>query len=685
MKNILKGGILSLICVLILLALVTALVLLVIKPDANKKRGAVVFVGSGAIAALSFCLAIKYLGKNFNGFFPGEKEFSLFGIPLSGEHFGEFVSYGMLSIEIAIAIAIVYLGFKYKNYFAPVLSIIQIGLSLYFEFGIKVEAAAYNFYIDRFSVIMVLIIGIIGTLICVYALPYMKEHAKHLHKGEKDRTPYFFFLLFLFLAAMFGIVMSNNLQFMLFFWEITTLCSFLLIGYTKTDEAIKNSFRAVNMNLLGGLAFIIALILIGKNLNIIELNEFVKYAVESKTQGGNSYANISLLLLAFAGVTKAAQIPFSTWLLGAMVAPTPTSALLHSSTMVKAGVFLIIKLGPALGLSSFMDFTSPGFFVCMIGGITFLISSFQAITQSNAKRVLAYSTVANLGLIITCAGIGTPAAIWSAIFLTIFHAVTKSLLFLCVGTAEHNIGSRDIEDMDGLFNKMPRLALFMIIGISAMYLAPFGMLISKWAALQSFITDGTPLLTMVLAFGSAITLFYWTKWLGKMVAVVSDTKHIEKKTSKLELAVQGTLSLLVAATCILFPLISKDAVAPYVKNVSGQDFVTPIAFENLVIMVILVVLIIVLPVLFYGRSRRVIKNIYLAGAGEGDDRTYIGSMEKDVKFSLKNWYMESTFSEKLMQKIGYISTFIVIGIVFAYQIGIQFAINIVTKMMQGGF
>ena len=132
-------------------------------------------------------------------------------------------------------------------------------------------------------------------------------------------------------------------------------------------------------------------------------------------------------------------MPFHTWLLGAMVAPTPTSALLHSSTMVKAGVFLLIKLSPI-----FLVCPVAAVMTILVGGLTFLLCSFMAISQTNAKRVLAYSTIANLGLIVACAGVGTPEAVWAATFLVLFHAVAKSLLFLCVGTAEHHIGSRDI-------------------------------------------------------------------------------------------------------------------------------------------------------------------------------------------------------------------------------------------------
>ena len=223
------------------------------------------------------------------------------------------------------------------------------------------------------------------------------------------------------------------------------MCSFLLIGFTKTEEAIRNSFRQIIMNLLGGIAFLAALYL-SWLLNLIVSTSWSLLLLGTRCSCTGGFP--AGMCLSLAGITKAAQMPFHTWLLGAMVAPTPTSALLHSSTMVKAGVFLLIKCAPIYAVSF-----APSIMVILIGGLTFLLCSMLAISQSNGKRVLAYSTIANLGLITACAGVGTAEAIWAAIFLVIFHAVAKSLLFLCVGTAEHHIASRDIEDMDLLFMK----------------------------------------------------------------------------------------------------------------------------------------------------------------------------------------------------------------------------------------
>jgi ech hydrogenase subunit A len=662
----------GIIAALILFPLLAALLLLLIKSDSI--RGPLVIFASIVIAVLSVVVVVVNYGD-------GVKQF------WSGGEASEIAGYVMMGIEAVLALLIIYLGIKHKKYLASILAVIQTPILIWFELnkGHELEVAK-NVYIDKFSMILVLIIGIIGTLICVYAVGYMKDFSHHHADEGPDRRPLFFFLLFLFLSAMFGIVLSNNLIWMYFFWEITTLCSFFLIGYTRTPEAIKNSFRALIMNLLGGLAFVLGIVVLGSGYSTLELDQLISIGISSKASAGALDPGISLVvtLLAFAGITKAAQMPFNSWLLGAMVAPTPTSALLHSSTMVKAGVFLIVKLSPLLGVNSIIDI-GPGFMVAMVGGITFILASLAAISQSNAKRVLAYSTIANLGLIVSCAGIGTPEGVWAATMLIIFHAVTKSLLFLCVGTAEHNIGSRDIEDMDGLFGRMPRLATFMIVGISAMFLAPFGMLISKWAALQSFIDSGNIWVVIMVVFGSAVTLFYWTKWLGKMTAIVANRQNIQDQVHGEEWSVQGGLVGLVILVSLSFPLVSDKFVVPYLgaafQGISA-DTSAALSGDNMLIMVVMVALVLVLPLLFYGRTNKRIMPLYMSGVNKGDNLTFVGSMEQDVTVSLRNWYMEETFPEKLMNKIGIIATCIIFAMTFTYML--SFGILLFQYIAQNG-
>ncbi|MDO4545684.1 MAG: proton-conducting transporter membrane subunit [Bacillota bacterium] len=626
---------------LIFFPIIIAFILLVSKED--KVRDGVVKIAAAAIAIASVVVAVQFFSS-------GEKYFSFDG---------EIVSYVMMAIEVLLAGYIVYTSWKHKKYLVILFAVAQTCLMVWFEFtrghGIEVE---HNMYIDRLSIIMILIIGIIGSLICVYALGYMKDFQHH-HADQKDRRPWFFFVMFIFLAAMVGLVTANNMIWMYFFWEITSLSSFFLIGYTKTGEATNNAFRALVMNLAGGLGFAIGIVVLGTVFGTIELSTMLL--------AGSVYGELVAIpaaFFAFAGITKAAQMPFNSWLLGAMVAPTPTSALLHSSTMVKAGVFLIIKLAPVLGMGNF-----AGIMTMMVGGITFLMATFAAVSQSNAKRVLAYSTIANLGLIVTCGGIGTAAAVWAGVMLIIFHAVTKSLLFLCVGTAEHNIGSRDIEDMDGLFERMPRLAAFMMIGIAGMFLAPFGMLISKWAAMTAFVDSGNIILVGIICFGSAVTAFYWIKWMGKLSAIVAGEENIQKNVHKEEWFVQGTLVVLTIGVCLIFPLISMYMLVPYLEGVFGGLSAMILSADNMIIMVVMVAAIVLLTGLFFGKSKKKVVPIYLSGVNEGDNRTFYGPMGQDVQFSLRNWHMEQYFGEKKMNLIGGVLTTIMIIVGLGFMIG----------------
>ena len=622
--------------------LLVAIVLLVLKED--RARDVVVKVSAAVIAAASIYLVATNVATG------GES----FKVPHA-----ETIGTVMMVIEVCLALVIVVLGVMKKRYLAPVLSIIQTPLMIWFEVtkGHHIEVAN-EMYIDRLGMIMVLIVGIVGSLIAVFATGYMKDFQHH-QKGS-DRRPWFFFLIFLFLSAMFGLVMSNNLIWMYFFWEITSLVSFFMIGYNglfhKEEEedkiATRNAFRALVMNLGGGLGFAIGIILLGSAFGTLELDQMILLG-----SMGAVTVFIPAMFLAFAGLTKAAQMPFNSWLLGAMVAPTPVSALLHSSTMVKAGVFLIIKLAPVLSGNY------AGLMVSMVGGITFLMASFAAISQSNAKRVLAYSTVANLGLIVTCGGIGTPEAVWAGTLLIIFHAITKSLLFLCVGTAEHHIGSRDIEDMDGLFDRMPKLAAYMLIGIAGMFLAPFGMLISKWAAMVSFVDSGNVLLILIICFGSAATAFYWSKWMGKLAAIVANRENVETTVHGAERFVHTFLTALVVLVCICFPFISKTMIVPYLAGptVFGISVDTlPLADSNMMTMVIMVAVLVLLFAFFFGRTKKRIVPIYMAGVNQGDDLTFEDAMFQPKPVALRNWYMESYFGEFKMNVIGVATTSVII-------------------------
>lgn len=626
---------------LILLPLVVAILLLLLKQDGA--RNALVCVAAAAIAVLSVALAISYLRTGWIAF----------------SYSSEIVNICCTVFSVLLAVAILSFSIKYKNILVTALAVIQLAGSLVFEFvyskGIEVQQ---GLYIDSLSVIMALIIGIIGSGITVYALGYMIDFQHHEPEGAKDRRNIFFAIMYLFLSAMFVIVFANNLSWLFTGWEITTVCSFLLIGYTKTEEAINNAFRQIVFNMLGGIGFLVALYWCAINLHTLDFAEFIKIGLVNP-----SLVAVPVGFLAFAGLTKAAQMPFHTWLLGAMVAPTPTSALLHSSTMVKAGVFLLIKLAPL-----FLLCPAPAIMVILVGGITFVLCSFMAISQSNAKRVLAYSTIANLGLIVACAGVGTAEAIWAAILLTIFHAAAKSLLFLCVGTAEHHIGSRDIESMDLLFDRMPRLARLMMLGIMCMFVAPFGMLIAKWATLVSFVDQGQIALIIMLAYGSAATFMFWGKWIGKLSGIAGSPENVEITVHKSEWVSLMIMAIIAVIACVCLPAVSNLFVEPYIHGVShtvGQAITT----DNLWISSILAVFVVIL--LFgglNGKSKQKRVDVYLAGVNtQNDRRMFTNSLSGESEATVRNFYLDNIFGESKFRRVGEVmcSVIIVVALVAA--------------------
>jgi len=611
---------------LIVFPLVVAAVLLVVRQEAPRR--VVVIAAAVVIALASVALVIMNLGASTTLF----------------EFQSEALDFVCTGVSAAIAAVVVGFAVRYKNLWAAVLAAVQIAGTLVLEFVFAHEIEVpYGLYFDSLSLLMTLIIGVVGSGICVYALGYMEDFQAHQPEGAADRRPLFFALMFVFLAAMFVSVFSNNMEWMFTGWEVTTVCSFLLIGYTRTEEAINNAFRQIVMNLAGGLGFLAALYSCAITVGTFSFLDFLVIGVNEP-----AIVTFAVTALAFAGITKAAQMPFQTWLLGAMVAPTPTSALLHSSTMVKAGVFMLVKLAPVLAVAP-----APSIMVMLVGAITFVLCSFMAISQSNAKRVLAYSTIANLGLITACAGVGTPEAVWAATFLILFHAIAKSLLFLCVGTAEHHIGSRDIEDMDLLFDRMPRLARFMMLGIMAMFIAPFGMLMAKWATLVSFVDAGQVALIVILAFGSAATFMFWAKWLGKLAGIAGSPENVETTVKPTEWTALLLMACLLVLGCVFLPLISAAVVEPYIFGVYGtvgQD----ISADNLWLASLCTVIVVV--VLFAGvgakpKGRTV--DVYLAGVSrDGDARSFQNALSGTAEATTRNWYMESVFGEARIAPVG---------------------------------
>jgi ech hydrogenase subunit A len=604
----------------------------------EKVRGYIVYAGAGIIMLTTVIFIGTWIGDGAQTwmFYPET----------------EMIDHLMTVGDIFLMCLIIYLSVKHGKVLPIILSVAQTALVIYTEFTAEV-AEGPHMMVDWLTVLMCVIIAFIGGFICIYTVGYMKGYHHH-HKEVKDRQPFFFSMLFLFLAAMFGLVLSQNLVWIYFFWEITSVISFLMIGYTQSDEAVNNSFCALWMNLLGGLGFAVAIALMAQLHGTLQLLEVV-----------NIGALLPLMCLSLAGMTKSAQLPFSTWLLGAMVAPTPSSALLHSATMVKAGVYLLIRISPAL------EGNLVGIIVSSIGGFTFIMASMMAIAQNDAKKVLAFSTISNLGLIVACSGIGVEETVWAAVFLMVFHAVSKSMLFQSVGATENTLGSRDIEDMHGLIIRVPKLAYIMGIGIAGMYLAPFGMLISKWLALKAFVDSGNVILVLCIAYGSATTMFYWTKWLAKLLCyhIPRDTvKDVTRKDEYISMSFHAIVMLLL---CLFLPVVAITVVNPIVRELFGNTH-DVLSMSVLTTMAIMLVSIFIVPVVMFFISRRSHQElvpIYMNGVNEGDNRFFTNSFGGKDHLYLSNWYLRFEFGRRHLRIPSIIVATAVLVVGFCLVIG----------------
>ena len=352
-----------------------------------------------------------------------------------------------------------------------------------------------SFRADGFSLLFALLVGVMGVLVMVYAASYL---------GPKERHGRFYGFLLLFGGAMLGFVLSDNLIAMFAFWELTSVASFLLIGFWDTRRAAQDgAVKALVITSAGGLALlasVILLILAGGSVKVSQLDF-------AAVRSSSSFIP-ALVLLLFAAVTKSAQFPFYIWLPTAMEAPTPISAYLHSATMVKAGIVLLAKFAPLFVLSAW----SGG--LLYLGLVTMIWGSYLALKQDDLKALLAYSTVSQLGLLTALYGAGYPFAATAHL---VNHAAFKAALFLVVGSIDHETGSRSVRELSGLARKLPWTFLIAVpAALSMAGLPPFGGFISKELFYEEMLRSGT--LPMVLAVvGSVMTLTYSLRFLSVFV------------------------------------------------------------------------------------------------------------------------------------------------------------------------
>lgn len=360
-------------------------------------------------------------------------------------------------------------------YYASFIPLISSGTAVReFTAWIPFLGVNLNFVLDGLSLTFALIISGIGFAVFLYASYYLKHSPKIV--------PFYVYIL-IFMASMLGVVTCDNAIAMFVFWELTSISSYLLIGFHHEQEKSRYvALQALLVTAGGGLALLAAFILIWQVAPTFEISQMIAY---KDAIIGSEYYTAIFILFAIGAFTKSAQFPFHFWLPNAMEAPTPVSAYLHSATMVKAGIFILAKFTPILGGTELWQWTLAG-----IGGWTMLMASFMALKQTDLKKLLAYSTVSVLGTLTMLIGIGGEYAIPAMIVYLTAHALYKGALFLTAGIIDHQTGTRDISLIGGLKKYMPITATIGVLAaLSGMGIIPFVGFVGKemvYEAVQNF-------------------------------------------------------------------------------------------------------------------------------------------------------------------------------------------------------
>ena len=422
----------------------------------------------------------------------------------------------------------------------------------------------FAFRLDGLGFLFTLLILFIGLLIILYAKYYL---------AESDSIGKFYALLMMFMAAMLGIVLTENILLTFVFWELTSLSSFLLIGYwNHKAESRRGARMALTVTGGGGLAMLAGFLLLGHVAGSYELTQI--FAAREVVQASPLYLPILILILL--GVfTKSAQFPFHFWLPQAMAAPTPVSAYLHSATMVKAGVFMLARLYPVLGGT--YDFE---IIVSVIGLTTMAFAAYVAIFKHDLKGLLAYSTISHLGLIIFLIGLSSPLSAAAAVFHIINHATFKASLFMVAGIIDHECGTRDMRRLRGLFKFMPYTATLAMVAAASMAGVP---LFNGFLSKEMFFVESLALSHLgwfgeiapwVVTFGGICSVAYSMRFVNNVFfnGTATDLPHTPHEPPRF---MKVPVELLVVL-CILVGVLPALTVAPLVFLAAVDVFGGPI-------------------------------------------------------------------------------------------------------------
>ncbi|MGJ9403036.1 Na+/H+ antiporter subunit A [Arthrobacter sp. KK5.5] len=417
---------------------------------------------------------------------------------------------------------------------------------------LQLEAA---FRMDALSAVMSLLVLGVGALVLFYCARYFKNEDANIGPFGAQ--------LLAFAGAMFGLVVADDLILLFIFWEMTTVLSYLLIGYSRTRIfARRSALQALIVTTFGGLVMLLGLIMLGEAAGTYRLSGIMARAGGLVAQG--TAIDVAILLILVGAVSKSALVPFHFWLPAAMAAPTPVSAYLHAAAMVKAGVYLVARLAPGFAETAFWHPVVLG-----LGLATMLVGGWRALRQDDIKLLIAYGTVSQLGFLILLVGVGTANAAMAGIAMMLAHGFFKATLFLVVGIIDHQAGTRDLRKLSGLWRSAPKLFVVAVVGAASMAgLPPLFGFVAKEAVLEALLDDGAagPGGTWLLAgvvLGSVLTFAYsarfvWGGFATKPGVAATDFKPVPW------LFLAAPLVLAAATVFFAFaPGMLEEAIKPY--------------------------------------------------------------------------------------------------------------------------
>ncbi len=426
-------------------------------------------------------------------------------IPLLGACFLPLVGRASPRLRNALAFLFVLAPFALLLGLLPsAMSEVPVSLHVALPLGLS-----FGFLADGLAVFMALISSFLGLIIVVYSFGYV-------HHGENQNE--YYLMVVMFIGAMMGITLSTDLIFLYGFWEISAVCCWRLIGFFREGEYVRRANKAFLITGAG------ALIMLGGFLLVYQ-----QYGTTDLTQlQGKEIANAAVILILFGILSKSATLPLHSWIADAGVAPTPATALLHAAVLVKIGVYVFTRLFVVnFTLAEVWHTAMP-----VIAAVSAMLSAGAALVENDVKRIIAYSTVSQIGFILLGLSVGGEMALAGGLLYILMHAVSKAGLFLCAGIVEHSCHTKDIRQLGGLAKRMPLTAVsFFLCAFSVMGVPPFGGFFSKYMVVNGAVEAGQPWLSIVFLAGAVMTVLYLLRAFVRVFLGECHQEHVPQEGS----------------------------------------------------------------------------------------------------------------------------------------------------------